>query len=122
MELLVTSPEKFAAWFSKVVPGAYRQITADDTRLLTEIGLIGRYGYYFRQDIEMVRGILLYEQLREERSQKLDVDDKRCKICGQLLPEKGNGRGRPKEYCQLCEGARARQRYNNWTKRQMTSN
>jgi hypothetical protein len=61
---------------------------ADDAQLLAEYGVMGRYRYYVRQDIETVRAILLYEQMWDERSQKLDVADRRCKRCGNLLPEK----------------------------------
>jgi hypothetical protein len=61
---------------------------ADDAQLLAEYVVIGRYWYYGRQDIETVRAILLYEQMWDERSQKLDVADRRCKRCGNLLPEK----------------------------------
>lgn len=63
-----TSPEKFAALFNEKYSGAYRQITAQDVRAMTTCGLIGRYDVYFQDDLELIRGLLQYEQLREKRS------------------------------------------------------
>lgn len=54
-------PNRFAVWFNRVVPGAYRQITAEDVLDMTQCGLIGRYGEYMQLDIEIVRGVLQYE-------------------------------------------------------------
>jgi hypothetical protein len=65
--MFVTSPEKFAEWFNAKIPGTNRKITAADVRLMTECNLIGRYRFYERQDLETIRGILQYEQLRENR-------------------------------------------------------
>jgi len=47
----ILSPDKFAEWFNNVVPGAYRSITAQDIRDMTECGLVAHYGYYIRQDL-----------------------------------------------------------------------
>ena len=112
-------PQKFATWFNRVVLGAYRQITAQDVRDMAECGLVCRFGYYGPSDLQTVIGILNYEQMREEKSQKPDTEDRRCKRCGQLLYEKVNGKGRPREYCQQCESSRVRERHKRWRKRQM---
>ena len=94
----ILSPDKFATEFNAVVPGAYRQITTEDVRDMTSCGLIARYGFYGRTDIETVRIILLYEQMREERSRKACLKEapRMCKRCEQPLPDNGNGRGRRK--------------------------
>ena len=117
MNQTITRPDKFATWFNLKVPGAYRRITADDVRLLTECGLIGKYNYYGRLDLETVRGILRYEQLREKRLQRPAPDDAGeapcCKGCGQTLSAESRV-GRPKEYCAQCEPTRARLRSRKW--------
>ena len=116
MRLPIVSPDKFTEWFNSVVPGAYRGITTQDIRVMTACGLIGRYKYYGRQDIENVRAILLYEQMRNERSEKACLKDapRICKRCGNSLPENRGGKGRPREYCQECEQYRNRDRYMDW--------
>lgn len=91
-----TNPDKFAAWFNSVVPGAYRKVDARDVRDMTECGLIGRYGYYGRLDLETAGAILQYEQMREKRSAKpLEEDEPKqpsCKMCGGPLPPQLEGR------------------------------
>jgi len=116
---IITSPERFADWFNTKVPGTYRDITPSDIRLLSECGLIKRYGYYLQDDLQTVIGILNYEQLREKKIQKQEQaasdDPPRCKLCGKPLPPEVEGKkGRPKEYCQKCESLRAMQRYRKW--------
>ena len=121
MRLPVVSPDKFAEWFNSVVPGAYRKIIAQDIRDLTKCGLIGRYGQYYRADLETVRATLLYELLRDERERKACLKDapKTCKRCDQPLSSQPNGRrGRPSEYCLDCEPFRGRERYGKWRNRQ----
>lgn len=118
----ILSPGKFAVEFNQVVPGAYRHITAQDVRDMTECGLIGKYGYYGRVDLEMVRAVFQYEQLREKRIQGQSTENKseplRCKRCGQPLPYRQEAkRGRRKEYCSGCELFRARERYRKWKAR-----
>jgi hypothetical protein len=111
--VFVSSPEKFADWYNVKIPDAYRKITADDVRLMTECKLIGRYRYYGRPDLETVRGVLQYEQLRENRPVQQDKEKNppRCKICAQPLPPSPESRaGRPKEYCPGCEPHRSRWR------------
>jgi len=54
----ILSPDRFAAEFNAVVPGAYRKVDAEDVRCMTSCGLIGRYGHYYRSDLETVRAIL----------------------------------------------------------------
>ncbi|MFC1956408.1 hypothetical protein ACFLWZ_07855 [Chloroflexota bacterium] len=113
----ILSPDKFADWFNSIVPGAYRKIDTADIRDMAECGLIGKYSYYGHQDIETVRAILLYEQLRDERKRKAILQElpKTCKRCGQLLPSQSDGmRRRPREYCDGCEPLRARERYRKW--------
>ena len=117
MRLPAYSPDRFAAEFNAAVPGAYRKIDAQDIRDLTECGLIGRYGFYGRADLETVRAILLYEQLRDERERKAYLKDtpRTCKRCGKSLSSQSDGRrGRPSEYCADCEPYRNRSRYENW--------
>ena len=66
---MLTSPDKFAAVFTTTFPGAYRIVTVQDVRDMTECRLIGKYGeYYGRADLETVRCILQYEQMREKQS------------------------------------------------------
>ncbi|MFC2000194.1 hypothetical protein ACFLXE_05505 [Chloroflexota bacterium] len=119
MRPLINSPDSFAAWFTAKVPGAYRPITAKDARLMTAVGLIGKYGgYYYPSDLETVRQLLLYEQLREKikaRPLKDKSEPPCCNICGQQLPPESEGKvGRPKEYCLECESLRARARQRKW--------
>jgi len=118
----ILSPDKFAAEFNSVVAGTYRRIDAEDVRCLTECGLIGRYSYYMREDLQTVRAILLYEQLRDESERKACLKDtpKTCKRCGQPLSSQSDGRkGRPNEYCPDCEPFRGRERYRKWRNRQV---
>jgi hypothetical protein len=61
---IVVEPDRFATKFNAIVRGAYRQVTVDDIRQMEHCGLIGRHGFFTRDDLETVRGILLYEQLR----------------------------------------------------------
>jgi len=63
------SPEKFAALFNEKYPGAYRQITTQDAREMTTCCLVGRYDFYPRDDLELVRGILQYEQKQDNRAE-----------------------------------------------------
>jgi len=67
---VVADPVKFAARFSATVPGAYRHVTGDDIRQMAQCGLIGRCGFFDRSDLETVRGILLYEQHREDAARQ----------------------------------------------------
>ena len=119
MAQFITSPDKFAQWFNTKVPGAYREVTPDDIRLLTECGVIKRHGYYFHDDIKTIIGILNYEQLLGKRRQKQEqeaiLEPPHCKLCGQpLLPQSEGKSGRPKEYCPQCEGLRIKERYRKW--------
>ena len=119
----IISPEQFAVWFNDKYQGAYRKISADDARDMTACGLIGRHRYYsLSQDGEMVRGILEYEQMREKRSARPTLEGKqeppKCKRCAQPLPlEPEIKRGRPKEYCPVCESFRNKERNRRWRKR-----
>jgi hypothetical protein len=115
--MYITSPEEFADLFNTKIPDAHRKITSNDVCLMTECNLIGKYKFYGRQDLETVRGILQYEQLRETPSatqrpaeyQKRKL--KKCKMCGQALFEEPEGKiGRPREYCYKCETKRSRDR------------
>ena len=120
----IVSPDKFAAEFNSAVPGAYRKVDADDVRDMAECDLIGKYGYYGHVDIQLVRAILLYEQLRQNRQKKDEIRDSdgaiHCRRCGAVLAAKPDGeRGRPKEYCTNCESYRGRERYKKWRRRQV---
>jgi len=55
---LIVKPEKFAAWFDRVMPGAYRQITVDDVRDMVTCGLIGKFDCFLNLDLETVRAVL----------------------------------------------------------------
>lgn len=82
--VITSSPKKLVKWFNKKIPDASRKITADDVTLMTKCNLIGRYNYFIRQDFETIRGILLYEQLRQKRLE-LQGNEKMtpvCKMCG----------------------------------------
>jgi hypothetical protein len=124
--MLITSPEAFVEWFTLEVSGAYRILTVQDAKDMTECGLIGRYGFYGRQDSETVRGILQYEQLRQKRIKEQSIEDKfeplKCKSCGQPLAiPLQNKRGRHKEYCLICEPRRVRERYKKWRMKRQTA-
>lgn len=118
-----TNPDKFANYFNSVVSGAYRKITTQDIRDMTECGLIRCYGgYYSSADLERVRGILQYEQMRDKRSAQQATDDKqespKCKLCGKSLsPESKDKTGRPKKYCCECEPFRNKERQREWRRR-----
>ena len=116
MRRLIVRAEQFVEWFHRVVPGAYREITTEDVQDMTQCELIGRHGEYLRLDIEIVRCVLLYEQLRENRQKKDEIRDKNgsihCRRCGVVLAKPDGKRGRPHEYCSSCEVFRGRER--NW--------
>jgi hypothetical protein len=63
-------PGEFAVRFNTTVPGAHRLVTADDIRELAHCGLIGRHGFFGHQDLETIRAILRYEQLRQKRLER----------------------------------------------------
>ena len=124
--MFITSPEKFTAWLNVKFPVAYRQITTQDIKDMIECGLIYRYNHFrLEKDHETVRGILQYEQLREQRKQKPPVRENErkielshCKMCEELLPQQTEGKkGRPREYCPSCEYFRNKERYREWWKR-----
>ena len=120
--MLITSPRKFASLFNEKYIGANRQITVEDVICMTSCKLICRHDYYLRDDLEIVRGVLEYEQMREQRSAQEPADNKleppKCKMCGQPLPPHHVGkRGRPLQYCQGCQSSRAKERYRKWRKR-----
>jgi ornithine cyclodeaminase/alanine dehydrogenase-like protein (mu-crystallin family) len=99
------------------MPGAYRTVTAQDIRDLTKCSLIGRYGYYGRSDIEIVRAVLQYEQIRLKREQQANTV-RTCKRCGEVLPESERV-GRPREYCSDCEKNWGRERWRKWSEKDM---
>ena len=118
----ITTPERFADYFNAKVPGAYRQITTEDVRDMTSCGLIGKYGEYLKLDIETVRAVLQYEQLRNNRQKRADIKDSdgsiQCRNCGAALVRPDGRPGRPREYCAACEPSRGRERYRKWRSRQ----
>lgn len=117
---LITNPQKFADFFNAKVPGAYRKVSADDIRDMTTCGLIGRYGYYIHLDIETVRAILQYEQLRQNRQKKDEIKDDdgviHCRGCGVVL-DRPKDKGRPREYCPDCESSRSTMRNQKWRRK-----
>jgi hypothetical protein len=119
----IVRPEDFAEWFTKAIPGAYRSVTAQDVQDMTTCGLIGKYGFYGNLDLEMVRCILLYEQLRQNRQKRDEIRDNEgivhCRRCGVVLVPKPKAKqGRPSEYCADCEPFRGRERYRKWRSKQ----
>ena len=113
--MYISDSEKFAALFNKKCPGAYRRINADDVRKMTNCHLIGRYGFFLRDDLEMVRGLLQYEQILKKRTSETTIDAEeelpKCKRCGQPLLYRLIGKkGRPREYCLKCESLRNAER------------
>ena len=118
MTHLITNPQKFAAEVNARLPGVHRQISADDIRDMTTCGLIGRYGYYIHLDLETVRAILQYEQLRQNRQKRNEIRDDNgvihCRRCGVVLAKPKTRRGRPVEYCSDCEPFRGRERNRKW--------
>jgi hypothetical protein len=125
--MFITSPDKFASWFKSEVPGAYREITSQDIRNMTDCGLIGRHGFYLRQDLETVRAVLEYEQLRQNRQNRDEIVDAEgrihCRRCGKLITTKqSRKKGRRREYCDGCEPFRVRERNEKYrNKRQVNS-
>ena len=116
MRPLITKPEKFAKWFNSTVQGAYRQLTVQDARDMTQVGLIGYYG---RLDLEIVRKFLRYEQLRQKRIEKEQANAipnvRTCKLCRNTLPvEPCSKHGRPREYCVSCKSDRVKARHRKW--------
>ena len=120
-----TSPDRFAKDFNQMMPGAYRKITTQDILDMTACGLIGKYDCYPHNDIETVRAILRYEELRQKRIEKQPLDSisdiRTCRLCGIILPAEPIGKyGRPKEYCPSCEPVRAKKRYRKWRARRQS--
>ena len=122
---LITSAEKFAEWFNAKVPGVYRKISTDDVKDMTTYGLIGRYGCYLNLDIETVRAVLQYEQLRQNRQQRDEIRDDdgviHCRRCGVVLAKPDDKRGRPREYCDQCQPFRVRERHKKWRSKMKAS-
>lgn len=118
---LIIKPEDFVAWFNKAIPGAYRSIDVEDVRDMTTCGLIGKYGYYGNLDLEMVRCILQYEQLRENRQKRDELRDSEgimhCRRCGVALSKPDGKCGRPREYCPACESSRTTVRGRKWRRK-----
>ena len=112
--MLTCSPQKFAEWFNEKYPGAYRQVVAQDVKDMTDCGLLYRRGYYSgSNDGEIIRAVLQYEQLRENRltQQSNEKMPPCCRRCGEPLIANPQGKpGRPKEYCPGCETYRNRER------------
>ncbi len=112
--MVSSDPKHFAEWFNHKYPGAYRQITYEDVKDMTDCGLIYRHKCYSgSEDGETIRGVLQYEQLRENRSLLQDKEKKppTCRRCRQPLPPNPeDNSGRHKEYCSNCEPQRNRER------------
>ena len=113
--MLISDPKRFAVEFNQKVPGMYRSITVADIQEMTECGLIARYGFYIRDDLETVRKLLKWERLTQNRQKKEEIRDSdgaiHCKRCYVVLSDQPDGTvGRPNEYCADCESARSRER------------
>ena len=113
--MLITCPKKFAALFNEKYVGANRRVTVEDVICMTSCKLICRHDYYLRDDLEIVRGVLEYEQMREKQSAREynenKLESRKCKMCGQQLPLEPEAKGgRPKEYCSECELFRSKER------------
>lgn len=124
MAHLITSPEKFAAEVNARLPGAHRQISTHDVRDMVTCGLIGRYGYFINLDLETVRAIVKYEQLRENRQKREEIKDDdgviHCRRSGVVLTRPEGKRGRPNEFCDKYQPFRGRERQRKWRQRQAT--
>lgn len=90
LEAIITSPRKFAILFDSRVPGSHRPVDVTDVIDMIECGLIRRYGYFIRGDLETIRAIVQYERLCNKMSQKPQTkepkDAQQCKVCGVPLP------------------------------------
>ena len=118
MAQLTTRPDKFATEVNAKLPGAHRQITVDDVRDMVACGLIGKFDCFLDLDLETVRAILQYEQLRENHQKRDEIRDDdgviHCRRCGVVLTKPDSRRGRPTEYCDECGPFRGRERYRKW--------
>lgn len=126
MAQLTTRPDKFAAEVNAKLPGAHRQITVDDVRDMVACDLIGKFNWFLTLDIEIVRAVLQYEQLRQNRQERADIRDSdgsiHCRSCGAVLVKPDGRRGRPHEYCPGCESSRATRRYQKWRGKMKAAN
>jgi hypothetical protein len=118
----IVKPEKFAAWFNRVMPSAHRQITVDDVRDMVTCGLIGKFDCFLNLDFETVKAVLQYEQLRQNRQKKDQIKDSEgimhCRRCGVVLIAKPKSKwGRSREYCTDCEPSRATMWYRKWRRK-----
>ena len=84
---MIANPTTFADLFNIKVPNTHRKISVLDVCLMTECGLIAKFKYYLRQDIETKRSLLEYERLREDRVRQLEKQGElpTCKRCGNPL-------------------------------------
>ena len=119
----VVEAQQFAGLFNEKVVGAYRQVTTYDILLMARVGLIGQYDRLFSWEIETVRRILRYEQLRDKQPEPPTLsgnapEPQVCRLCKQHLATRKEGkRGRPQLYCDACVIERARQRNREWRAR-----
>ena len=126
MRELTSSPARFARDFNATVPGAYRRMTPEDIRVLSDCGLVGRYGYYGQEDIRTIIGLLDYEQYlkkQEKKAETMTADGQRlCKMCRQPLPPEPEGKkGRHREYCDKCEPYRSTERWRRHRRRKQVA-
>ena len=64
MDPLITNPDKFASQLNAVTPGI--NLTTQDVLEMTECDLMGHYRYYCRQNLQVVRAVLKYIDLRQK--------------------------------------------------------
>ena len=117
MRQLITNPKKFAEWFNRQVPFAYKHMTVADINKLADERLIRKSSGYFHLNTDKLTiiGILNFIKYLDEKDiqeTNINVDTTpRCKNCGQVLPPTISGKhGRRREYCHDCESARVRER------------
>ena len=61
MRGIITKPDKIAAIFNNAVPNAFQATNPEEICMLAELKLIRCYGYFSREDILTIVGILDHE-------------------------------------------------------------
>ena len=122
--VLITGVREFVDNFTQAFPGAPRPIQEADVLKLCELNLIKTHGCFSRDGYKTVLSVLKYVQCITGVPTPADTVIKQpsdrprsCKLCGAMLPNPApDGIGRPKEYCEFCQGLRSRDRNRRWRK------